>query len=113
MSLEVAPQQDAGIAWQVSDGVARLTLARPDAANTIGYAESKAWPRAFQAVVEAEPRVIVLAAQGRLFCAGGDISGMVANAESLGPYIESTLEPLHEGLVTLASAPCPIVSAWG
>ena len=110
MSLDVPLQQDGGIEWQVADGVARLTLCRPEAGNTIGYAQSKAWPRAFQGVVDAQPRVIVLAAQGRLFCAGGDITGMAANAESLGPYIESTLEPLHAGLVALGNAPCPIVS---
>ena len=96
--------------WQVADGVARLTLVCPEEANTIGYAQSQRWPRAFEAVVAARPRVIVLAAEGRIFCAGGAIKSMAANAEALGPYIASTLEPLHAGYLTLASAPCPIIS---
>jgi len=102
--------EDGGIRWQVADGVARLTLISPEEANTIGYAQSQIWPRAFEAVVAARPRVIVLAAEGRIFCAGGAIKRMAASAEALGPYIASTLEPLHAGYVTLASAPCPIVS---
>lgn len=110
MSQDLPLAEDAGIRWQISDGVARLTLTSPDEANTIGYAQSKVWPRAFEAVVAARPRVIVLASEGRIFCAGGAIKSMVANADALGPYIASTLEPLHAGYVKLASAPCPIVS---
>ena len=110
MSASLPCQREAGLEWRMDDGVARLTLVAPADANTIGYAQSKAWPAAFEAVVAARPRVIVLAAEGRLFCAGGAIQHMAANADALGPYIASTLEPLHQGFITLASAPCPLVS---
>ncbi len=110
MKTDLLPLEEDGLAWEVTAGVGRLTFTNPDEANTIGYAQSKTWPRAFTAVVEAAPRVIVLASTGRIFCAGGAIRGMVANADHLGPYIEGTLEPLHEGYLKLANAPCPIVS---
>jgi 2-(1,2-epoxy-1,2-dihydrophenyl)acetyl-CoA isomerase len=110
MSTSLPLQHDSGIEWQVEDGIGRLVLNDPEHANTIGYAQSKAWPRAFSAVVDASPRVIVISARGRIFCAGGDIAGMTANADKLSPYIAETLEPLHAGFVKLASAPCPVVS---
>ena len=108
--MTVPLTRDSGIEWQVDDGIGRLILDRETHANTIGLAHSKAWPRAIESVVAAKPRVIVISARGRIFCAGGDIEGFVAVGDALGPYIAETLEPLHAGFITLATAPCPIVS---
>ncbi len=110
MTTTLPVQSDSGIQWQVAHGIGRVLLDRPEQANTIGYAQSKAWPRAFEQVVDAGPRVIVISALGRMFCAGGDIQGMVANAASLATYIAETLEPLHRGFIQLASAECPVVT---
>lgn len=108
MDLEIC--HDSGVEWGITDQIGRIVLSRPEAANSIGLAQSKALPKAFDAIVEAAPRVIVLSARGSIFCGGGDIRSMVAAADALAPYIESTLEPLLSGFARLATAPCPIVA---
>lgn len=63
------------------DGVTRLTLARPDKHNALNPAMIAELDAAFH-MIAADPavRVLVLAADGRSFCAGGDLDWMRAQA---------------------------------
>jgi enoyl-CoA hydratase/carnithine racemase len=71
-----------------SDGVVRLTLARPDALNALDRALTGALEDAVERVAAmADVRVLVLFGRGRAFCAGNDIVEMAslspAEAEAL------------------------------
>jgi enoyl-CoA hydratase len=65
------------IDYQVDQGIATITLARPEAANAVSLEMlddlDEAWQ---QAAADDDVRVIVLQADGRHFCAGHDISGV-------------------------------------
>ena len=72
------------------NGVAKITLNRPDAANALNVDLARELMQAAIAVSESETvRAVILSGNGKLFCAGGDIQSFgaagdnVGNAESL------------------------------
>lgn len=71
---------DALVLASAADGVATLTLNRPDKANVLSAAMMDALEDALLAAdADPEVRVIVLAARGRIFCAGHDLAEMRAH----------------------------------
>lgn len=78
-----------GCKFSVVDGVAKITLARPDRMNSLGYKLSLGL---WKAIEECEKRVgdirvVVLCAEGRMFCAGADAQELAGR----GPKIEGPL----------------------
>ena len=71
-----------GVLRSDDDGVATLTLNRPDIRNALSYALMGELTDAFKAV-EADPsvRVVVLAATGPAFCAGHDLKEVRSDAK--------------------------------
>jgi enoyl-CoA hydratase/carnithine racemase len=61
----------------VSDGVARVTLNRPDARNAISADLADELVAAFETIEGGDARCVVLAGVGSTFCAGGDVQAMV------------------------------------
>jgi 2-(1,2-epoxy-1,2-dihydrophenyl)acetyl-CoA isomerase len=82
----------------VAEGIARLTLNRPDAGNAIDLALARALLQAAIAC-DRDPavRCVVLTGAGRMFCAGGDIAGF----KDAGDRADAFLSELA-GTVTLA-----------
>jgi len=109
--MEDRMQQADGIAWGVADQIGRIVLRRQEEANSISRAASRALVRAIDEVLEQQPRVVLLAAEGRIFCAGGDIVEFVAAGKALDVLVDDILEPLHPALYRLATAPMPVVAA--
>ena len=61
----------------MADGVARLTLNRPDALNALDRALTAALEQALERVAAMDDaRVLIVAGRGRAFCAGNDIKEM-------------------------------------
>lgn len=100
-----------GIRWQVTDGIGRITLDRPDKANTIGLAQGVSFARAVDSVLDAGPRVVLLTGTGKIFCAGGDIEAMARPDSPRDDLIGRILDPLHPAIERLSRAPLPVVSA--
>ena len=64
----------------VVDGVGTVTLARPDAMNSLDLATKLALLEALQAMSEDEQvRCVVLTGSGRAFCVGQDLREHAAN----------------------------------
>lgn len=76
MSLTAQPT----IRLDIRDHIAFLTLTRPEAANTMNLEFGREFLAAAFAV-EAAPsvRAVVLTGQGKNFCFGGDLKGMVVS----------------------------------
>jgi len=67
--------------FEVNDGVARLILNRPEKHNAINALMIRELRQAASIIVAAsEIRVVILAAQGSTFCAGGDLHWMKEQA---------------------------------
>ena len=104
------PSRDSGIEWVLDDAVGRIVLDRPEQANALGLDAARGLVRAIDEVTGAAPRVIVIAARGPIFCAGGDIQEFVAQSERLSPLIAEVLELLLPAYLKLAGVGCPVVS---
>src|SRR4051812_35201415 len=73
---------------RVEDGVALLTLNRPERRNALSRELLEALARALGAVeTDADVRCVVLTGSGGAFCAGGDVKAMAEAAEDV-PFDE-------------------------
>ncbi|MFL9991919.1 enoyl-CoA hydratase-related protein [Paraburkholderia sediminicola] len=104
-------KQSDGVAWGVTDKIGRIVLTRPESANSLTRAATRALATGIDEVLECQPRVVLLAAQGSIFCCGGDINEFVAAGSGLDELVDDILVPLHGALHRLVSAPVPVVSA--
>lgn len=90
----------------IEDGIAVLTLNRPDRLNAFSDEMLRALIEAFARLgATPEARVIVLTGAGRAFCAGGDIKGMAARKTRT---FEQRVEDLRwKGQLPMAMRQCP------
>ncbi|MFO0688856.1 MAG: enoyl-CoA hydratase [Myxococcota bacterium] len=64
----------APVLYSVQDGIARVTLNRPEARNALSAELMRELTRAFErAAAEPEARVVILTGSGKAFCAGVDL----------------------------------------
>jgi 2-(1,2-epoxy-1,2-dihydrophenyl)acetyl-CoA isomerase len=97
---------------EVSDGVATVTLNRPEGANAMN-------PRMAVELAEAailcddDPavRAVVITGTGRMFCAGGDLGEFAAAGEGAKSLIKKMAGDLHMGLSRLARGSAPVIAA--
>lgn len=95
----------------LQDGVLTLTLDRPDKRNALSTALVDALHGALdRADLDAEVRVVVLRGAGRDFCAGADLSELLASAElSLGENEAAALR-LGTLFIRMRGLPKPVVA---
>ena len=97
----------------VADGVAVLTMNRPDKLNALNAEMSRRGKRLLaEFAADPEVRVVVLTGAGRAFCAGGDVGGMAA-AKAPRTF-EEQLDGLRSGQEfswLLHSLPKPTIAA--
>jgi enoyl-CoA hydratase/carnithine racemase len=99
------------VLYDVADGVAVVTLNRPDRLNAwMGRMESEY--RAAMASAEADPavRVIVVTGAGRGFCAGAD-SAALGPMTSTGVYDSGVKEPVERGFAWQLRLSKPVIAA--
>jgi 2-(1,2-epoxy-1,2-dihydrophenyl)acetyl-CoA isomerase len=94
---------------QVKDGVAVLTLNRPDRLNAMSRPMLDALLEALPRLAEdPEIGVVVLTGAGRGFCAGGDVKAMAEGHELGGQTMEEKAQALRSRMRPRAgSTRCP------
>jgi len=101
------------IQFEVTDGVARLTLNRPDRLNSFNTTMHSEVRTALAGLVDGSAaRVLVITGAGRGFCAGQDLGDRAVapggTAVDLGDSIEKNYKPL---VMTLRNLPMPVIGA--
>src|SRR2546423_12245532 len=95
-----------------ADGVATLTLHRPDAYNALDLALGR---ELFQASIELdedpEVRCVVITGSGKAFCAGGDVKSFVDNLGRIGAHIKELTTYLHGAISRLCRSDKPVIMA--
>lgn len=104
---------EAPLLYSVEDGVARITLNRPDSLNSFNAEMHAEMRQALKAVRQDESvRALLLTGNGRGFCAGQDLSDRNvapgAEAPDLGESLEKRYNPMLRALKAL---PIPTVCA--
>ncbi len=96
----------------VSDGIARITLNRPDAANSVNLQLAKDLMEAALACDE-DPaaRVVLLTGSGKMFCAGGDLGAFGAAGEAVPALLKEMTTYLHAAVSSFARMRAPVIAA--
>jgi 2-(1,2-epoxy-1,2-dihydrophenyl)acetyl-CoA isomerase len=96
----------------IREHVAHLTLARADAANTMNLKFGREFAAAASAIrKDSAVRAVLLRGEGKNFCFGGDLRGMMAAGGDVHAYLTELTTDLHAGLMHLARASAPVVAA--
>lgn len=100
------------ILFDLSGGVARLTLNRPDRLNSFNTLMHSEVREALEKVRTGNARVLVITGAGRGFCAGQDLGDRAVapggQAVDLGESIEKNYRPL---VLSLRALPMPVIAA--
>jgi 2-(1,2-epoxy-1,2-dihydrophenyl)acetyl-CoA isomerase len=100
------------ILFEVDNGVARLTLNRPDKLNSFNVQMHGEVRQALASIPESGARVLVLTGAGRGFCAGQDLGDRAVAPGSqgvdLGESIENRYNPL---ILSLRNLAMPVIAA--
>jgi 2-(1,2-epoxy-1,2-dihydrophenyl)acetyl-CoA isomerase len=100
------------IQFEIKDGVARLTLNRPDRLNSFIVQMHDEVRRALDAVEAGAARVLVLTGAGRGFCAGQDLSDRAVAPGGAGIDLGESLENRYNPLVRrLTGLAMPVICA--
>lgn len=101
------------ILLDINEGVARLTLNRPDSLNSINkYIGEELVEALTQLRNDDAVRVVVLTGAGRAFSSGGDIKGMLKSASQSSADLVTQLIGTLNGVTTmLGEMPKPVLAA--
>ncbi|MBP1326006.1 2-(1,2-epoxy-1,2-dihydrophenyl)acetyl-CoA isomerase [Leucobacter exalbidus] len=101
----------ASVLLGIDAGIARITLNRPASLNAFDADMAHAWVAAVtDALAHPETRAIIIAAEGRAFCAGGDVRAM-AEMPDREDALTSLAEVINVGLAALVESSIPVVAA--
>ncbi|WP_411731636.1 enoyl-CoA hydratase/isomerase family protein [Paeniglutamicibacter sp.] len=100
------------IELNISGGVAEIVLNAPEKMNSLNEAAlaelEAAYDKAAEGVETGEVRALLLRGEGRGFCAGRDISGVVPADDDVMGYLGGKVQPL---LAKMSSFPAPTFAA--
>ena len=92
--------------------VARVTLQRPDAANAIDLALARALhAAALRCDEDRAVRVVLLLAEGKMFCGGGDLVSFEQAGSGRSALIKEITTYLHAAVALFARMRAPVVAA--
>jgi 2-(1,2-epoxy-1,2-dihydrophenyl)acetyl-CoA isomerase len=101
------------ISLQVERGLATLTLDRPEAANALNDVMAAELRQAAVALAhDAGVRAVLITANGRVFCGGGDLATFAAkDPAALPAFVDHLTIDLHAALSRFAKLDAPVVAA--
>jgi 2-(1,2-epoxy-1,2-dihydrophenyl)acetyl-CoA isomerase len=98
--------------YDVRDGIARITLNRPEALNALNREMTRELADvALQAATDPAVRVVILRGAGKTFCAGGDLNEFVAQGDGLAVELHEVTTSLHTAISRLARMNAPVIVA--
>jgi 2-(1,2-epoxy-1,2-dihydrophenyl)acetyl-CoA isomerase len=100
------------IVFTVEDGIARLTLNRPERLNSFNTQMHGEVRAALGTLDAAGARVLVLTGAGRGFCAGQDLGDRAVTPGAAPPDLAASIEQYYKPLVlALRTLPLPVIAA--
>lgn len=102
------------VTYELNNGVATVTMNRPDALNALSMQLTMDLDAAFRRVILDDARAVILTGNGRAFCSGGDLREMKSMWEKEGrieAFLEDPLGALHGVIRLIRETPVPFVAA--
>jgi 2-(1,2-epoxy-1,2-dihydrophenyl)acetyl-CoA isomerase len=98
--------------YDVRDGVATITLNRPDAANSMNLELSKElMDAALRCDEDPSVRAVIITGVGRMFSAGGDVKGFNMQGERLPYHLKEVTVYLHAAVSHFTRMGAPVIAA--
>ena len=99
--------------YEVKDGIATLTLNRPERLNALGDTLRDDLQDAITRASDDDVRVIIVTGAGKGFCSGGDVKAMSERKESGSgrPLMEKVAPGRDRTVLALRDCPKPIIAA--
>jgi 2-(1,2-epoxy-1,2-dihydrophenyl)acetyl-CoA isomerase len=100
------------ILFEVKEGIARLTLNRPERLNSFNTQMHDEVRAALASIPGSSARVLVISGAGRGFCAGQDLNDRAVAPGGAPPDLADSIEKYYKPLVlALRSLPIPVIAA--
>jgi 2-(1,2-epoxy-1,2-dihydrophenyl)acetyl-CoA isomerase len=100
------------ILFEVKEGIARLTLNRPERLNSFNTQMHEEVRAALASIPGSSARVLVISGAGRGFCAGQDLNDRAVAPGGAPPDLGASIEKYYKPLVlALRSLPVPVIAA--
>jgi 2-(1,2-epoxy-1,2-dihydrophenyl)acetyl-CoA isomerase len=100
------------IEYDQSGNIARITLNRPDAANSLNDVMARELSvAAVRCHGDAEIKAVILTGAGKFFSAGGDLKAMAGHPGGAGQYVEELADNVHRAITTFARMDAPLIIA--
>ncbi|MDH5356490.1 MAG: enoyl-CoA hydratase/isomerase family protein, partial [Gammaproteobacteria bacterium] len=99
------------INFEQSDRVVAITLNRPDAANGLNTVMAAELVDAASRCQDASVKAVVLTANGKFFCAGGDLREMAGFGDQGAAQVKSLADNLHRSISLFARMDAPLIVA--
>lgn len=99
------------ISLQQSGPIARITLNRPDAANSMNDTMTRELAHAARRCDDSVTKVVILTGAGRFFSAGGDLRGIASSSTTRGHYVKTIADDLHRAMSTFARMDAVLITA--
>jgi len=100
--------------YELKDRVAVVTMNRPEALNALSLQLTRDLDTAIRQAISDNARAVMLTANGRAFCSGGDLREMQTMAQKEGrieAFLEAPLKALHDVILLIRETPIPFVAA--
>jgi 2-(1,2-epoxy-1,2-dihydrophenyl)acetyl-CoA isomerase len=98
--------------FALADGVARVTLNRPEAANSLNAEMARELAHvAIRCSEERSVRAVILTGEGRMFSGGGDLKSFAAQGEALPSHLKEVAGNLHAAISRFVRMDAPLIAA--
>ncbi|CAA0087403.1 Carnitinyl-CoA dehydratase [Zhongshania aliphaticivorans] len=98
--------------WENANGIAKITLNRPDAANSVNLEMAQELMHVAMVCDEdSSIRAVILTATGKMFCAGGDVPSFKAAGDDIGLLLKDVTACLHSANSRFARMTAPLIVA--
>lgn len=100
------------IEFEVSEGIARIVLNRPDAGNAFDAQLARELAEAALACdLDPSVRAVLLTGRGKMFCAGGDLKAFAGFGDEATRCVKQLADDLHKAISLFARMDAPLVVA--
>jgi 2-(1,2-epoxy-1,2-dihydrophenyl)acetyl-CoA isomerase len=100
------------IALEVGDGIAEITLNRPEAANALNADMARELHDAvLRCDADAAVRAVIVTGTGRFFCAGGDLKSFSAQGADLPRHLKQVTADFHAAVSRMNRMDAPVIMA--
>jgi len=98
--------------FDVTDQVATITFARPEAANSLSLEMSEELHAvATHCASNADIRAVLLTGEGKMFCAGGDVIGFHGQGDGMSEHMRGMTTTLHAAVSRFMRMDAPLIVA--